>query len=354
MTMGVPSRRKRARAAVWLGLLAFVSGTVLLNILLDTTRVRYLDPEFGWHARHTQWRTSREPERELGIVLGTSRAHVGFNPDELGLDGPDLPLVANFAQTASVPVYSLLNLRRLLDLGIRPAFVLFEIMPLALANDGAAEDLVPPHRMGYRDSIALRDYGESPTAWLHTRVAPWSSYRINILAHQFPDLLADGWNPSWYWTRPSAAGWMPINPEGITPERRAQYTAIAQTSYADSFRDFRIAPRMDKANRELLSLCRDRGIPCHGFRMPESPRFRSWYAPSANAALAAYLAELRRDFDFECFDCAAWSDEIDFLDGHHLLVPGAAKFSKRFGSACLKPWLGELKRLQAESPKSPP
>ena len=88
--------------------------------------------------------------------------------------------------------------------------------------------------------------------------------------------------------------------------------------------------------------------------MPESPVFRSWYPRDARGKLEAYLAGLRRDFGFACFDCSEWLAEEDFLDGHHLLQLGAAKFSRRFGSECLLPWLESLKREKAANGPSKP
>ncbi len=331
---GRPIGRGRSRAAVRSGVAAFVLGTLALNALLDTTRSRYRDPEFAWHARHTAKRQSQHPRRPLGIVLGTSRPHVGFDPSELGLPegDDDAPIVANFAQTGSVPVYSLMNLHRILALGWRPAFVLFEIMPVELVADIPAEKLIPAQRMSFADSVAIEDHCGTPTAWLAPRIAPWQTYRTNILSHHTGSWLPEDGNPSWLWTRPNPSGWLPIGFDTIPQSRRDTYMATVRASYAQAFTDFAIGARSDRAVRELLRLCADHGIPCIGFRMPESPIFRSWYPRDARGKIDAYLAGLRRDFDFECFDCSEWLEEEDFLDGHHLLQPGAAKFSRRFGS----------------------
>ena len=345
--------RKRARSAVWLGLAGFIGGTIFLNVLLDTSRAQYRDPEFAWHARHTARRVAREPSRPLGIVLGTSRSQMGFSPVDLGLpDDPASPMVSNFAQSRSVPVYSLMNLRRILAQGFRPAFVLYEIMPSVLVADNPSEHFIPADRMSYADTRAVKDFSEDQSGWYGPRIAPLQTYRNHILAHHLPNWLPVDENKSWVWTRPDPCGWLPIGWDDITQAMRDAYMAPVHDTYMQSFNSFAVAPRMDKAIREVLQLCRERGIPVALYRMPESPIFRSWYSPGTREKVDAYIATLRHDYDVPWFDCSEWLVETDFLDGHHTLRPGAKKFSRRFGAECLMPWLEDLKRKGIEFPPS--
>jgi hypothetical protein len=135
-------------------------------------------------------------------------------------------------------------------------------------------------------------------------------------------------------------GWMPYFFREVPAEKRAEGTAQVYAQFAGYFPNFHIAPIPDRAYRDLIALCREKGIRMAFYLMPESPTYRSWYPPGARELVRSYLGGLSREYGVPVFDASAWlDDELAFADSHHLLRHGAEAFSARFGRECVGPWL---------------
>jgi hypothetical protein len=65
--------------------------------------------------------------------------------------------------------------------------------------------------------------------------------------------------------------------------------------------------------------------------MPEGSEFRSWYPPSELPQIESFLGALQREYQVPLVDARTWIADDDFADSHHLLLPGAAQFTKRLG-----------------------
>ena len=338
--------RRGAKVAVLSGLAFVVVLNLGLNVALDTVMPEWRDPEYGHRMKDLRRQAAAAGPRPVVAVLGSSRTEMGLSPAHMGFgDGPDVPLVYNVSQAGCGPVGELLNLKRLLADGVTPDFVLVEILPPVLAGSAPAERLLVPHHLGYGDLDRVEPYLADPASyrrdWLASRVNPWSTYRIELLSH----CGAGGFYP-WQarvdhlWRQLKPGGWLPYFYETVEPQKRAEGTAKARAEYAPYFTDFRVAETPDRAYRDLIALCRARGIRVGFHTMPESATFRSWYSPDARAAIDAYFAGLRREFGVPVFDCSGWlPDDADYADGHHLLRRGAVAFSERFGRECVGPWL---------------
>lgn len=327
--------RTRAKSSVLAGVAFVVLGTLGLNAALDTVKPEWRDPEYGHRVKELRT-LSGQP---VVVALGSSRSQMGFSPTHLDLS--DGVLVYNLSQAGCGPIQELMNLKRLLADGVTPDFVLVEILPPVMAGDAPPERLIPPAKLSLADLDRLEPFADDPLAlrghWLRERLAPWHTYRLNLLSHWG----LGSWLPwqarqDFLWKQMKPRGWMPYFFAEVPPEKRADGQAKARAQYVPYFADYRIAPRPERAYRDLVELCRERGIRVAFYVMPESPWFRGLYPPHVRQEFAEYSATLGAPV----FDASAWlDDEQMFADGHHLMRHGAEAFSRRFGAECLAPWL---------------
>ncbi|HJZ57761.1 MAG TPA: hypothetical protein VKE74_22570, partial [Gemmataceae bacterium] len=298
-----------------------------------------------------RWAAQDGRSRPLVVVLGSSRSAMGLSPAHVRRGaGADELLVGNCSQTACLPIGQRLNLGRLLDTGPVPDYVLVEVLPPVLADPRPVEEQVRLQRLGRADLARLRPYLKEPdrvlARWAGTRVAGWYAYRYDLLAHAGrADLIPPHFRQDCLWSGLPPDGWGPFDPPAWPPEVRAGHLAVAHQTYDWLLADFRVNPETIRPHRDLLAECRARGIRAALLLMPESPTFRGWYPPAARVRVRDYLDELSREFGVPVFDASAWiDDEAAFMDGHHLLRPGAERFSERLGRECVGPWVrGELR-----------
>jgi hypothetical protein len=292
------------------------------------------DPEYGHKLARLRARAAAEPGCPLVVVLGSSRAALGFRPDALptGAGGP----VFNLALAGAGPLTELLCLYRLLDEGIHPAGVVVEVMPPLLHQEKpwAETTRLSVERLGRRDLHRLRRHaphaGRLRRQWFAARLTPWYSHRFGLLSRLAPRWLA--WDARQdRWQRLDSAGWMPYPRPAVKAEEIRRALQFARREYTPCFERFHITANADRALRELLAVCRREGIGVRLVTMPESSKFRSWYPPGAGPALATYLGGLSREYGMAWIDARTWVPDEYFVDGHHLLGDGAAVFAERFG-----------------------
>jgi hypothetical protein len=250
--------------------------------------------------------------------------------------------VFNFGLSGAGPLQELLCLRRLLDAGVRPTWVLVEVLPPVL-RDTDEETRLKVQRLAWNDVAFLRRYvqrpGEMEREWVGGALVPWHTHRFCLLSH-----FAPAWLP-WFsrqdhvWRRLDAFGWLTYPHETVTPEAYARELEKTRQEYAHRFQQFRVAEVAERALGELLTLCRREGIGAALFVMPEGSEFRGWYPPDMSREVEAYLARLAREHGVAVTDARAWVADGQFIDGHHLLPYGAAAFSARFGREALRPLL---------------
>lgn len=337
--------RSRGGRAVGVALLVFLLGQVALNVALETVRPEWRDPEFGWRLKAVRALDAARGSRPLVLALGSSRTQMGLSPLDLGLG--DGPVVYNIGEAGSGPLHLLLNLRRLLDAGVTPAAVVAEVMPATLAYDGTAEGYFHDHvtRLSLADLGRLRPYCGDAAAlrdrWLAHRVLPWHAQRFLLLSHWQPSLLPWQARVDFQWRLMDARGWAPFPFDHYPEAERVKQREEARRQYEHVLRDFALAPLPARALRDLVALCRERGIAVALYRMPEGSNFRGWTSPAAAAAIDDCLRQL----DAPVFDATTWLPDDAFVDGHHATRAGAKQFSARFGRECLSPWLRSRKLM---------
>ena len=339
--------RHRAKWCVLVGVAVVVLLQLGLNIVIDTVKPEWRDPEYGHRMKDLRRQSTVKPTQPVVVVMGSSRSQMGFNPLAMNLDDgtSNSPIVYNCSQAGCGPVYELLNLQRLIADGVKPNFVLVEILPPVLAGKSTAEKLIPISHLSYGDVRRLEPYATDPRElwldWAHQRILPWSTYRLNLLSHWgMGSLLPWQARQDFMWKQMKPNGWMPYFFEEIPATKREDSIVKARAEYIAYFDQFEIAPLPDRAYRDLIALARSHNIQVAFFTMPESPIFRSWYPPIVRQKLTAYYASLTNEFGTPVFDTSDWQpNETEFADSHHLMRRGAEAFSQRFGNECLKPWL---------------
>jgi hypothetical protein len=324
MTRGHKARRVLAHA---LGVL--VALQVVLNVLLDTVKPEWRDPEYGHRLRQLQQARRENPGKKLLIILGSSRMQMGLNPRAMGL--PENYEVYNFAQSGCGPAHEYLNFQRLLAEGIRPDFLAVEILPALLAKPDLA---LPVHKMSHRDFTYLPSEHSNSLAWFHARIAPWYEYRSNLLSHMGLSRFQPWQSRQDYlWKQLQPGGWMPYFFESVSEEKRAAGYAVAEAQYRPSLQNMRIHENSREAYEKLVGHAHLCNIPILFFTMPEGPRFRTWYSGECNVELKRYFQEMAFLTNSPVLDMSTTINQEDmFADGHHLMRHGAEITSRHFGS----------------------
>jgi hypothetical protein len=313
---------------------------------VETAVPQWRDPEYGHRLQQVRhWKRTR-PDRPLVVAIGTSRTEMGLSPADMGFaDAPGSPVVYSFGQAGAGPLQQFLTFRRLLDDGVRPDFVLIELLPAALVADGPAEVQIEPWlpRLSAGDVRRLEPYCDDPAvlrrAWAGTRANSWYSLRQTLMSHWLP-----GWLPwpkrlNFRWERLDPHGWIPYPYETLPDDARQKGRANARGMYIAALTDYRVGAATDRALRDILGRCRDAGIPAAFYLMPEGPVFASWYVPETRAKFAAFCAAIAHDLGVPVFDATAGFAETDFADSHHLLRSAAARFSRKLADEHLGPWV---------------
>jgi hypothetical protein len=348
-------RTAAARAAVLCALTLCVGSHVVLGVGLDRYWPALRDPEYGCRLESLRRLLAEEPRRPLVIALGSSRTQMGLKPDSLGIGpvpaGPGRadaePLVFNLGLAGCGPLTQAVVLRRLKEDGVRPDWVLLEVLPPALHVDSTADELLGGDRVSLLkrgDLETARPYCRDPDRmradWLQSRLAAWSTVRFCLLSHVVP-----GWLPPkdcrrYLWENTDPLGWLEFPVAVLTPDYRRRQLDHTRSQYAANLADFRVLPRPDRALRQALDFCRAESWRTALYLMPEGPEFRRLYAPGAREEIDRYLAGLGRDYGVPVLDGRDFiPDESEFSDSHHPLPAGARRFSERFGREALGPLL---------------
>ena len=351
---GSPQNRRQARAAVLFGILTFLIGTLGLNLAIETNRPQWRDPQFFHRqqnlTRMLDWNERYAPKVKTVVVLGSSRPQMGLSPQHVQEGyGLNPPMVYNCSQTGCQPVKLRLNLERLFDAGIKPDYLLIEVLPPVLNHPGAIDRQIPVSQLSLADLRRLKpfltDVATLQWRWLKARAEPWTTYQVDLLAHAgLAEWTSPQYREEFLWTNMIPNGWTPYTPTRFPDSVRVPLEAALQ-GYSNLLTNYTVNPHVDQAYREMLNESRQRHIPTALFLMPESPAFRSLYNETTHTRLHAYLMELSQEYDVPIFDASQWEDdETAYMDGHHLLGPAAERFSRRFGVECVKPWLQRCER----------
>ena len=130
----------RGRAAVLWTLLLFALSQLALGLWICRRHPELRDPEFSSVLTGLRSRLAEAPGRPLVLVLGSSRPANSLRPAILTralADTEPSPVVFNAALLWGGPLHELLVFRRLLADGVRPDWLLIEVFPPMLTQQGA-------------------------------------------------------------------------------------------------------------------------------------------------------------------------------------------------------------------------
>ena len=329
-------RRKTWRFALSV-LAGFALGQLTLGAVVDWF-APCRDPEVETKLGRLCARRKEEPNRPLVVALGSSRTAYGLDAASLSRDSH--ALVFNFGIMGSAPLMHLVNLRRLLDRGVRPDLLYVEVMPPLLADQTLPleEKLLEVSRLSFGEVVALCRYSHDRLRllrhWCSARLLPCAhclglqTWLTGAGAASAPGLL-------------DAYGWR-VRTEIFDEDDFRQGLGLARRQYATPCSVPAVAPGSRRALEDLLALCRREGIAVRLLLMPEGKEFRALYTPAARQALAALLARLHERWDVPVVDARDWVEDAGFWDAHHMLPAGARRFTARFRRESLNSALSEL------------
>jgi hypothetical protein len=335
------SRRRKGcyrRAALLWGFWGFLALQAAFTVTLDSNHPELYDPEYQRRLTTLRARQTEAPERPLLLVLGSSRTLLAFRPEimpPLATSAGPAVLPFNFSHYAAGPLFNLMELRRLLADGVRPTWVVVEVLPAYFAYDGEAWVML---------HAALRDY-----ALLCRYLPAWRLYgdylkRRVKLAPKLPAeylryCLAD-WDRAGeesQLTGVCSLGGFPILEQDMDEPTRLRRTAAAFGAMGRHLASFQITPTAERATRELLELCQKEGIQAVLVITPEGTEYRTWYSADAYPRLVRSLTALCGDYGVPLVDARDWLMDGDFYDSHHVLERGAFRFTRRLTDDVLRP-----------------
>jgi len=355
--MDAGQTRKRARQALLWGLLFFACFQVTLTVLIERVRPMWSDPEYGYRVKRLRQRIAAEPDKPLLLVLGSSRVGNGVEADTLppaGSTGPVKPIVFNMSLAGGTPVVELFMLHRMLALGLRPKYVVIEVLAPVLQSDAGwfAPGCAPStERLRWSDLDVLRRHAPANAwqhyaAWLQWNLAPCYSNRYCLMSRYLPNWLEPGNLTSIqvnFWRHQlSPSGWLPFGYATVTPEQYREWSGRMRGQYAPLYANLLISPKIDAVFREMLDVCRREKIVVLGLLlMPESSDFRAICPPEKRALIRSYLTGLCKEYDTTLIDATCWMSDACFADGQHMVPAGAGLFTERLWREALQPLLKE-------------
>ena len=347
------ARSSRSRRTLLFGLAAFAltQGAFACLVLSDPVLPR----EDHWQRKLRQYRprVAAHPDAVVAVQLGSSRTGFGVRgtqaepwlSDRLGR-----PVVLfNMGLCGSGPAATLVNLRGMLDDGVRPHLLLLEVLPPLLDDGDVLEDLEPERlpagqmRLGEAAVTAALAGKERPwlwAEWLGAQAVPTCTHRQTLLSLSFPRLLSpearrDGVRGA------DESGYVPVRHHSA--EEAARALNAARMDYEPVLRRFRLSRRRLDLVGETIETARREGMAVALVLMPEGPAFRSWYPPGTWPLIFGAVEDLAREQGVPLINLREALDEDDLIDSHHATVEGARKLTLELARR-IEPLLREAAR----------
>jgi len=351
-------RVSRARAVLLSGVGVFALLQLGLAVVVESWWVQLRDPCFGvkvvaleQRMRNSEFQGNgsagrREPHGKVVVMLGTSRTDDALRGSQLEgalaqeLDYP--VIVYNLGLPGTSEQAELLYLERLLDRQIRPDLLLIEVLPAHLHRDWTRDTVwIPPDRLSWRDWHLLHEDHLPRRAlrngWRETCALPWYAHRFAVLGALTLHMVPGEVRENYAYSR-DRCGWRSPIDERPSSDRCSRATAQARSEYGPTLQRFELGGSNCAALRMLLGRCRDCRLPAVLVLMPEASEFRNLYPPAAWAQVQAFLDQLRDEFDVPLINARNWVADADFMDTHHVFVPGAKTFTERLGREVVLPF----------------
>ena len=271
------------------------------------------------------------------LVVGSSRITTDFRPKSLPplrtADGA-CPLPFNHSHSGAGPLFNLVQATRLANEGIKPRWMVIEVMPALLGVDGQST------------AADLAEASDLPV--LRKHIVPWKLYGRFVWKRA--SVMIDHRNACVHaclpWLDPAPFNCLTLEPLGDmigAPERPADQEEkdrrmeAVRRQYFSGLQHLIVRANQDRAMRDLLTRCRAESIAVALLIAPESREFRSWYAAESSKKLENHCDALRHDFGVPIVDARDWMPDEDFADPHHLAPQGADRFTARLGREVLQP-----------------
>jgi hypothetical protein len=282
------------------------------------------------------------------VMLGSSRTMNGLKPELLESCLAELAtgaiVVLNHGMPGAGPGTELIMLRRLLQQGLRPDFVLVEVVPTQLAArpalDNQAQELAIDW-LYFDELLAVQEHRLPDAQRMLTQcvIAPAYAHRIKLMNAVSPRWLPHDrktWHQRWQSCAWHPWGWNETVP---TPEAYRRGVEQAWAEHGEILQHFQLGTHACAVLRQLLDTCQDQRIPFALVLMPEGSEFRSWYPPTVWERVLGFLEDLSREHDVPLVNAREWVADEHFADAHHLLRTGAEIFTERLGREFVSPWL---------------
>jgi hypothetical protein len=306
------------------------------------------DPSYAERLELLRRRCPEDRKPFVVVALGSSHTQYAVRAAMMGesLSQSQGRTVAafNFAREGGCPFWSLYTYRRLRRDGVRPDLVLLEVFPIQLGINmglGTVEDVLPAAAVPWADySLVNRYVGHCrpnfKREWLSSHLAPWYGHRRALLSRWAPPLVA---KKSFVPPYNDSGDVIPSWPD-VTAEARARNISVVQRDIRQRHGATSLHPLPCGALRELLTACRDDGVKVVLVVMPEGGAFRSAYPPELWDACRDFLGGLQSEFGVPAINAREWFPaEGHYFDSHHLLHPGAVKFTHRLTHQVIEPYL---------------
>jgi hypothetical protein len=327
-------RRRTAPFAILVGVAAYLAGQVLFNVAVQARWLPLTDPvfveKFELLERHPVFFAEKSPTTPTRIlVLGSSRSHLGVDARRFAGRLSEEAVAFNFATSGGGPLTNALYLRRLLEAGVRPDAVLWELHPALFCGRNEA-DWLGSFRLRPGEPDVLKRFGHD------TGPVPQQGWRGWLTAthlYRFPALnrYAERWLPCPHGLTVGANN----DPFGyvdgidLPPHERPVAFGRALKQYADALAAEGLIPSAPLAVRDAIEVCQRHGVRFVAFVSPESAALRAAYRPAATRAFDVYLDSL----DVPVLRSRAVLPDDLFADGHHLLPAGAAALTDHLATA---------------------
>jgi hypothetical protein len=347
-----PANRRRAPRALAWGFAAVVILQLGLGLASELyPRIR--DPLYGDKLVKLQRRLRAADHPATVVMLGSSRTGLAFHGKRAeAYLAPQLgrPVVAfNYGIPASGPVTHLVYLKRLLNDGVTPDLLVLEILPSMFADLPGApieQNWFFADRLKYAEQETVIRHGfpagTTHERWRKSFLIPWYTLRFQVLTRFVPSWLP--WQVRFDWSRGAdECGWGTSVHQTATPAEHAAGLARVRAEYAAILADLRPGGPAAGALRELLAVCRERGVPVRLVLMPEGTEFRALYPPHVLVRVRAFLAPISAEYDAPLTDAREWLPDGAFYDSHHMFAVGAEAFTDRLSREVIAPSLRETK-----------
>lgn len=304
---------------------------IIGNLLIDRYCLDAVDREFSARLELLNRQRAEHPDRPLFLVVGSSRMVMAFGPEQLPetKTATGTPVtVFNFSHLGSGPVMNHMTLSRLHREGVRPDWVVLELMPGFLPKENAA--LVTSVSTARDVAVSHRYYRTGELWWEYLKHRTIGLPNLARRATR-PDDPTIGYGP---------LGSADFVRESVDPVLKARLRAAQESNFGFRLRDLKVSPGNEQAIRDSVRMLREQGTQVRFLISPEREEFTRLYGPGKRDWFEQYVAGLADELDVPVTDATDWLDPSDFEDGHHALRRGRVKFTERLGREVIGPMVG--------------